>query len=63
MSCPVGSWFPWPQQMLHLVLKDFVRVTQKKGWSKWLTWLFFSPRTLLGQEATGRLSTCPCCGR
>ena len=39
--------------MLNLVLKGFAGVTQKKDWSKGLTWLFFSPGTLLGDEETG----------
>lgn len=52
-SCPIGSQFPEPQQMLNLVLTGFAGVTQKKGSSKGLTWLFFSPKTLLGHEETG----------
>lgn len=45
--------FPTPLQVLNLVLKDFAGVMQKKGWSRRLTWLLFSPRTLLGHEETG----------
>lgn len=45
--------FPGPQQVPNLVLKGFAGVMQKKGWSERLTWLLFSPRTLLGHEETG----------
>lgn len=45
--------FPTPLQVLNLLLKGFAGVMQKKGWGRRLTWLLFSPRTLLGHEETG----------